>query len=293
MAALMTFAQRWQGHDFYTQHRAEEHFITAPMVADQVARAIADRLERAWPSPVDVFDIGAGDGSLVRALAARTNHTLHGVDVRPRPAHLSAQIEWHRELPTCDRAVIICHEFLDDVPCEIVEVDEDGHPRLVVLDDDGAQFLGPSLTDPSAGPDREWLLRWMQRWWPTKRPFSRVDIGLQRDLTWQHLLTRIQHGQAFAIDYGHLLSERLIGTWDAGTAIGFERGRSAGTAFIPSRNITAHVALDAVAHASGAHQARLTRQRRIIRAPAPYGFSTGALDDYLWLEVRFDRRSNA
>jgi SAM-dependent MidA family methyltransferase len=292
MAALTTFAQRWHGHDFYQVEQAEQHFVTAPMMSDGIAAAIAARLAQYWTHPVDVFDVGAGDGSLLRSLAALTNHSLHGVDIRPRPIDLPARIEWHRELPACQTAVVICHEFLDDVPCDIVEIDELGQPRVVVLDDDGVAHPGPRLNDPAAGSDRDSLHGWMQRWWPSTRPLSRVEIGLQRDLTWQRLLRGIDHGQAFAIDYGHLLPERRIGTWDAGTVIGFAHGRSVGAEFTPGRNITAHVAFDSVAHATVGTRHRLSRQRRILQSRGSHGFSTGTLDDYLWLEVHFDRRND-
>lgn len=287
MAGLAPSAERWHRSDFYRIHRAEDHFITEPMVANRLAEHIARRINRRWKHGVDVFDIGAGDGSLVRALAELTEHRVHGIDIRNRPSDVEPAIGWQRELPEADEAVVICHEFLDDVPCDIVEIDAAGQPCLLLFDDESNPVLGPRLSDPAAGADRSALLAWMKRWWPSNRPLSRVEIGLQRDVQWRELLRRIKVGQAFAIDYGHLLNERMAGTWDGGTIIGFRRGHAVASRFSNDRNITAHVAMDSIARSTPFTSCRLTRQRRIMGSSIDFGRSTGARGDYLWLEVEF------
>lgn len=281
----MSVAEHWNGHDFYRQQRAEDHFVTEPMISSRLAHTVAKRITQRWGRPMRVFDIGAGDGSLLRALAQITDHELHGVDIRPRPTGLTADIAWHSELPQLDEAVVICHELLDDIPCHVVEIDATGSPCLIVSDDSGRMSIGPRLDDPAAGPNRLRLLNWMQRWWPSDRPYSRVEIGLQRDEFWRSLLHRVERCQAFAIDYGHVLAERRIGTWDGGTMTGFRHGRPVPVTFSGTCNVTAHVAMDALAAASGTRRCRLTRQGRILGGAATAGWSTSARADYLWLEV--------
>jgi SAM-dependent MidA family methyltransferase len=295
MARLQTVEAHWQRDDFYARHRAEDHFRTEPMTSPRVAEHVIRRIERyrTPQQPVEIFDIGAGDGALVQAIATMTDYTVHGIDIRPKPAHLDSRIHWHGAPPEPNRdalPVVVCHEFLDDVPCEVVECTEDGSPFLLHMDDDGTPHRGPALTDPAAGANRAALMTWMQRWWPISRPYSRAEIGLERDRMWRKLTGFAAGGLAFAIDYGHLLPERLVGTWDGGTLLCFRAGRPASVAFTGDRNITAHVAMDAVAHASAPGIKRLARQRTLWPGMGAFGYSTGAPDDYLWLEV--DLRGN-
>ncbi len=294
MAGLLSCAERWRVDTFYMQQHAEDHFITDPMRSDRVAQALAKRITTLVGAhqSLEVFDVGAGNGALLRALAQHlpTNTAFHGVDVRDRPKNVPGT--WHQQdahqLPqrSLDATpILICHEFFDDVPCDVIEVDADGRPCLVVVDEEGDAVLGPPLDDPAAGPDRHLIQHWIERWWPPTRPFMRIEAGRHRDALWRDFTRHIDDGVAFVIDYGHLLTERLVGTWDGGTAVGWRHGRATSLRWDESRNVTAHVAMDALAHASGARTTRILRQREVLDMPASRMLTTGGNGDYLWLEV--------
>jgi SAM-dependent MidA family methyltransferase len=294
MAAFLSCAERWRADSFYAHQHAEDHFRTEPMRSDRVAQALAARIMTAVgpDQPLEVFDIGAGNGALLRGLAQHLpkETAFHGVDIRERPEDVPG--EWHqqeaRDIPPHSphaMPILICHEFFDDVPCDLVEVDADGHPRLLVVDDEGDAVVGPLLNDPAAGADRHLIRDWIERWWPPARPFMRIEVGRERDALWREFTRQMFGGIAFAIDYGHLLSERLIGTWDAGTVIGWRHGRAVSPRWDGSRNVTAHVAMDALAHAGSARTSRIYRQRDALHmAPSPV-LTTGESGDYLWLEA--------
>lgn len=294
MTSLQSCVERWRADSFYLQHHAEDHFITDPMRSKQIARALARRISTLLRSdePLEIFDVGAGNGDLLRAIAEYLPNAraFHGVDVREQPGDVPGT--WHQQdaldLParsTDATPVLICHEFFDDVPCDLVEVDNLGIARLIISDQKDDFMLGPALTDPAAGPDRDVMLQWIQRWWPPTRPFMRIEVGHRRDVLWHDFTQRMRGGLAFAIDYGHLLPERRVGTWDAGTTVGWRHGRPAPLRWDASRNVTAHVAMDALAHATAGHTKRLFRQRGALGLPVKRVLSTGGNGDYLWLET--------
>ncbi len=112
-----------------------------------------------------------------------------GVDLRSRPVTLPAQIEWirgdlRRIAPELAPAagMVVAHEVLDDVPCDVVEIDDDGRPRLVTVDPvTGMSFLGPDLDDAEAchhlGVDATRARAWLARWWPGGEPAARREVG--------------------------------------------------------------------------------------------------------------------
>jgi len=222
--------------------------------------------------PLTVVDVGSGAGGLLARLAlAGTNVRLIGVDLRPRPTGLDAAIEWI----TGDarvvageirgiRGVVVAHEFLDDIPCAAVEVDEDGRPRLIRVDPLSRRLVvGEPLEDPAD-------LAWLDRWWPVTRPFMRAEIGRSRDAAWAMITGMLDSGAALAIDYSHTSPERLAGTWDGGTIVGYREGRVVTPVADGSCNLTAHVAIDSVADA--ATTAQSTRLARWSSAPGRADF---------------------
>ena len=82
------------------------------------------------------------------------------MDVRPRPDDLPAAIGWRQVRVTRDieditgrdgliTGLVIAHEFLDDVACPVVELDDDLRPRIVQVEAaTGTEVLGPDLADP-------------------------------------------------------------------------------------------------------------------------------------------------
>ncbi|MGA0208312.1 MAG: SAM-dependent methyltransferase [Candidatus Nanopelagicales bacterium] len=256
---------------FYDSHRAQDHFSTSIHVNATVARQLARLIQVRHPSDhqeVHVIDIGSGSGRLLEQLRhfLPKRIRLLGVDRRPRPARLPPDIDW-RQVEIDDGTVditgddghldglLIAHEFLDDIPCDVVELDDELCERLVLVDTaTGAEELGPALDDPAAAalldryPPAE-SMEWLRHWWPITRPAARREIGIARDRTWSRLRRILRAGTAVAVDYAHTRPERTAGLWDAGTLKGFRDGRPRRPVPDGSVNITAHVALDSCAHA--------------------------------------------
>jgi SAM-dependent MidA family methyltransferase len=178
----------------------------------------------------EVVDIGAGSGELGDVLRAE------GLSV--------VEVELDDELPSSITGLAVANEWLDNVPCEIAELDEDGVPRYLLAD--------LSLGDVVSGND----LRWLQEWWPLREPGDRAEIGRSRDLAWASVVERLaEGGMAVAIDYGHVRAGRP----PYGTVTGFRAGRECDPVLDGSCDVTAHVALDSLG-------GNLVLQRDALRA---------------------------
>ena len=278
---LRAWVDAWDdaNHTFYTHHAPEQHFRTPTAAGTATARRIAALLapppqhphEHPRPAPRSslprcIVDIGSGSGALLTQLAALVDDevTLIGVDVRPRPDDLPAAIGWRQVRVTRDieditgrdgliTGLVIAHEFLDDVACPVVELDDDLRPRIVQVEAaTGTEVLGPDLADPAAeallgGISPNEARAWLDHWWPATKPLARREVGLPRDLLWRRLTRILASGHAIAIDYAHRLDDRRLGLWDGGTVKGFVDGSACRPRPDGSVNITSHVALDSCA----------------------------------------------
>jgi SAM-dependent MidA family methyltransferase len=216
----MRFRQAWDealyGPDgFYRRERPAQHFRTSVHASALFGQAIA-RLASA-AGLTQVVDIGAGSGELGRVLRAE------GLDV--------LDIELDDELPSVLTGLVIANEWLDNIPCELAELDDRGTPRYLQHD--------LTLGDVVEGNDLDWL----STWWPLAEPGDRAEIGLARDEAWSDVVGRLDKGLAVAIDYGHLRDGRPA----YGTLTGFRDGRECAPVADGSCDITAHVALDSLA----------------------------------------------
>jgi len=240
-----------------------DHFRTSvhasPMFAEALQRLI-ERVDAALghPDPFAVVDVGAGRAELLHALhdrGLRGRFRLTAVELAPRPRGVPAEIRWRRRVPDRVVGVLLATEWLDNVPLDVAEVDEDGHIRRVLVDPaTGGETLGP----PVDAAERFWLARW----WPgLAEPGDRAEIGWPRDAAWADAVSRVHRGCALAIDYGHLRDARP--GW--GTLTGFRAGRQVHPVPDGSCDVTAHVAMDALAGAVGDSYS-LVRQRTALRA---------------------------
>ena len=299
----IAWAEAWSlaNESFYAGNQAEGHFATSIHANEHVAHALATLIaqQRQHYRNRDflVIDVGSGSGRLLEQLRTRVDGDVQllGIDIRERPADLPHDIQW-RQMKISDKnydvtgirediaGVVIAHEFLDDIPCEVFELDEDASPRLVLVDPaTGAEELGPHLSDSAAipllGPIRPDEVRaWLDAWWPATRPGARREVGITRQRVWSGLTGSVQDGCAVAIDYAHDRVERISGGWDGGTMKGFRAGRPQRAVPDGSVNITAHVALDALA----SRHARLTTQDQILGKPTLTSWPVG-LGSYTWL----------
>jgi SAM-dependent MidA family methyltransferase len=217
-----------------------------PEIGEQLARALLRLMER---EGLNAFvDMGCGRGELLEQV-----HRLEpeirclGVDIVARP-DLSKPIGWLQspggeqlpdELDGLADTLVFANEWLDVVPCPVAEIDGDGELREVLVNaTTGDDQLGDVLSATSR--------LWCQRFWPVEglETGDRVEIGQTRDLAWDNLVSRVTSGLAVAVDYGHTIDFRPA----AGTLTGFRQGRQVRPVPDGSCDLTAHVAMDSLAH---------------------------------------------
>jgi SAM-dependent MidA family methyltransferase len=201
---------------FFRTVRPADHFRTSAHVGT-FARALAELARRT--DAATVVDLGAGGGELLTAL--------------------------HALLPDVG-GLLIANEWLDNVPCPVVERDAEGCDRVVLVD--------PATGDETLGDVHD--SEWMRRWWTLTAPGERAEDGSARDTAWADAVARVD-GVAVAIDYGHVLPDRP----PFGTLRSYADGREVDVRLDGSRDVTAHVAVDAVA---AAVDGRLVRQREAL-----------------------------
>jgi SAM-dependent MidA family methyltransferase len=221
---------------FFLHSRPTDHFRTSVTSSDVFATAIARMVRE---SGLDgVLDLGAGGGELLARLhVIDPELRLAGVELAGRP-DLPADIVWTDELPATFEGLLIAHEWLDNVPCDVVEVDDAGVVRLVEVDPEtGEEALADAVESD-----------WLERWWPLTAPGARAEIGMPRDDSWADAVGRV-HGVALAVDYGHTADARP----PFGTLASFAHGQEVDVVPDGSRDVTAHVAVDAVAARTGAN----------------------------------------
>jgi len=231
---------------FFLRSAPAAHFrtsVTASPVFAHAVRRLAGMVDDALgrPDPFDVVDVGAGRGELLSALAdVPSRWRLTGVDLAPGPPGLT----WTARVPQVE-GLLLANEWLDDVPLAVLF---DG--RVVEVLPDGTESLG--------GPASHAELAWAARWWPQGR---RVEVGRSRDLAWAAAVGQVRRGLAVAVDYGHLLGDRADFGDRRPTLTGYRDGRQVPPLPDGSCDLTAHVALDAVAAATGG---RVARQRDVL-----------------------------
>ncbi len=262
---------------FFVCEAPGAHFRTSVHVSPLFARAVAVLLRRVdealgAPDEIALVDMGAGRGELLvdvlRALdadepglAARLRPCA--VERAARPPGLDARIDWRAELPAPGTVtgLLFANEWLDDVPVEVAEADAEGVPRYVLVDAAGAE----SLAEPVHGADADWLAEW----WPLddpglsacRRVGRRAEIGLPRDEVWAAAVGTLERGVAVAVDYAHRRADRPL----FGTLAGYRDGRRVRPVPDGTRDLTAHVALDACAARTGG-SGMLTGQRDALHA---------------------------
>jgi SAM-dependent MidA family methyltransferase len=243
------------------------HFRTSGLASPLFGAAmlrLVSAVDEALGSParLDVVDVGAGRGELLRTLSELAPASLAGrlrltaVELATRPAGLPAAVEWRGDLPERVHGVLLAIEWLDNVPLDVAEIDAEGVPRYLLVDPaTGSEAPGP----PVGGADAAWL----RRWWPAagRPPGARIELGGPRDAAWAAALSSLERGTALAVDYGHVSDGRPA----LGSMAAFRAGRQVPPVPDGSCDITAHVAIDAVAEAGGIAYT-LINQREALRA---------------------------
>ncbi len=243
------------------------HFRTSvhasPRFAGALARLIA-RLDDALgrPAEFDVVDVGAGRGELLTALGSLLSGDLRrrlrrtAVEVGPRPSSLDPDIAWLASAPSGTTGLLIATEWLDNVPVDVAIGEP---PRYLHVS--GRSGIRVSRTDE----------RWLREWWPHPGvPGARAEIGRLRDEAWADAVSSVSRGLAVAVDYGHVRDARPI----FGSLAGYRDGRRVDPVPDGSCDVSAYVAMDAVAAAgalvAGVEPAVIS-QRTALRALGVHG----------------------
>ena len=256
-----TWKQAWDaalyGADgFFRRESPAAHFRTSVHASPLFAQALVTMTRSAGLDTV--VDIGAGRGELLTALRhLDPGLDLLGVEVAARPGGLDPAIAWTTALPESVEGLVVANEWLDNIPCHVVEVDPEGVPRVVHVDPvTGAEELGQPLAHASVPPS---LAGWLEGWWPLGGcpPGTRAEVGTTRDAAWADVVGRVTRGLAVAVDYGHTRADRPA----LGSLRSYRDGHEADVLPDGSRDVTAHVAVDAVADRVGAV---VRRQRDVL-----------------------------
>lgn len=292
---ILPWSRAWEraARSFWASTTPPEHFATSAgdVLADRLATVVMDVHARLGASDdFTVMDVGAADGALLASIRERcsligSRSRWLAVDVREHfvPGVEGVVAHVPGPLPgTPVRGVVMAHEWLDEIPLDVVERDADGDDRIVLVDDSGAEVLGPSLRDDGAcetwGVDAAATREWLVRWWPLREPGDRAEIGISRDAAWSWLTRLVASGLALAVDYGHDAAQRQ----DAlrhGTLAGYRDGRAADPVPDGSVNITAHVAIDSCAAAVPGTS--VTRQiDEVTPAALPHGATAADVQRY-------------
>ncbi len=278
------------------------HFRTSVHASPVFAACLMRQLEAVdaalgHPARLDVVDVGAGRGELLRTLLAQAAPELaarlHPVAVErsARPPDLPPEIDWQADIPDGITGLLLATEWLDNVPLDVAIHAQSGWRLLLVNPRTGQETPGP----PPSPTDTTWLTHW---WPPAPTPPNapmikefaaaegpdpdtnslingvgegggevggRAEIGVGRDLAWAEAVGKVARGLALAVDYGHLRESRPAD----GTLTGYRGGRQVPPVPDGSCDVTAHVAMDSVASA-GERVARcaysLVSQREALRA---------------------------
>jgi SAM-dependent MidA family methyltransferase len=227
---------------FFRRESPIAHFRTSVHASPLFAQALVRLVREAGLDTV--VDIGAGRGELLVAMhRIDPELDLLGVEVAPRPAELPDAIAWTTALPESVEGLVVANEWLDNIPCHVVEVAPDGQRRVLHVDPvSGEESLGQPLTHATVAAS---LAGWCDTWWPLSadEPGTRAEVGSTRDAAWAEVVGRVTRGLAVAVDYGHVLGTRP----PFGSLRSYRDGAEVDLLPDGSRDVTAHVAVDAVA----------------------------------------------
>jgi SAM-dependent MidA family methyltransferase len=266
---MPSWMQAWldAAASFYAHEHPADHFQTAADsidVAHAMCTLVLHVAAQTPTSSIDVVDVGGGDGRLIvavmerlrglaPAVAARCRPVV--VELRPRPPDLPRHIGWIQgaapdAVPDSLTGLLIAHELLDDVPLDVVHVDDVGTLRVVNVDvTTGSEKLSDSADDE--------VVSWCDTWVADRRRGDRVEVGLTRDSMWADLSSRLASGIAVAVDY----------TTDGrnGTLTGYRDGRQHEPVPDGSMNLTAHVHLGSCAATASALASETGRTMTTLR----------------------------
>lgn len=191
------------GGDFLTSPEVSAHF------GETLARWVQTEHERIG-DPFQLVEVGAGSGSLMKALLGEYSVPALAVEASPAARRsLSAFVDVSPDLPESFRGVVLANELLDNLPMALAQkVDGAWRERWVGVDDDSLFFVDT--------PPRPEVLEWLDLYSGPVSDGGWVEVQLRARAWLTDVYERLAAGSVVIFDYGdtaeNLLSRRADGT---------------------------------------------------------------------------------
>ncbi len=224
-------------------------FVTSPAIHPMFGWAVAGWCRDLWkrlgePAPFTIFEPGAGQGALARAILdwaeGRTDgfrQALRYVAIEPNAPGDDPRVEWaDPPLKPVAHGVVIANELFDAFPVRLFEATERG-PREVHVGWDGQRFV--EIPGPVAIIDDA----------PSE---GRFEVNPSTYPAMSSLCSLIEHGGVLVFDYGYPQDE-LWAPWRVnGTLMGFYRHTPTEDPYqhVGEQDLTAHVNFSELAAAA-------------------------------------------
>lgn len=191
-------------------------FLTSPEVSRTFGETLALYVESERDrigEPFKVVEVGAGSGSLLRALLDTVEVSSVAVEASPAARQaLAERVPEARVLsdhPGSIRGVVIANELIDNLPMAIAQhVDGTWRERWVGLDGNDLAFV-----DADPRPD---VLVWLDRFAGDVDDGGWVEVQLEAQSWLRRVLAALEAGSVLIIDYGdtaeNLIPRRRDGT---------------------------------------------------------------------------------
>lgn len=188
-------------------------FLTSPEVSslfgETLARHVAKVRDRIG-APFTVVEVGAGSGSLLRALLTEIDVDAVAVEASPAAREsLAGTATVVEELPRRIRGVVLANELLDNLPMALAQKTGDVWRERWVGHSDGEL----AFVDASPRPE---VVEWLDRYAGPVADGGWVEVQLAARVWLEDLIARVEAGSIVLIDYGDT-SENLLGRRRDGT----------------------------------------------------------------------------
>ena len=218
-------------------------FLTSPVVHPIFGWTVAAWCRWVWeqagqPSPFTIFEAGAGEGHLARAVLDWAEgrdqsfaRAIRYVAIEPHARGTDPRVEWVDEpSEPADVGVVVANEFFDALPVQVYQATERG-PAEVMVAWDGQRFievLGRIATIDGAPSE------------------GRFEVSPMAYNTMRAMARFVRTGAVLTFDYGYP-REELWAPWRTqGTLLCFYRHTSHTDPYVHvgEQDITAHVNFD-------------------------------------------------
>jgi len=197
-------------------------FLTSPEVSplfgETIAHFVAAEAERIGADPVDVLEVGAGSGSLLRPLLDALGIPVRATAVEVSAAareRLAAVVPEATAMASLEevegplRGVIVVNEVADNLPAALaVRRGREWAERLVGIEGDALVWV--------QGPARPQVAAWAERFAGPVPEGGQVEVQLAAGEWVRRLVGRLGAGSVLVFDYGDT-GEGLVGRRAEGT----------------------------------------------------------------------------